>query len=51
MTPWIEDRARVRCEDLEHKVIHLREIGQPVQARAAMGSAMLLRALFEEGVA
>ncbi len=48
MTPWIEDRARTRCEDLETKATRLQQQGQPVQARAFMATAGILRALFEE---
>jgi len=50
MTPWIEDKARERCENLETQAIHFQELGQPVQARAATQSAVILRALFEGSV-
>lgn len=50
MTPWIEDKARVRCEDLEGQAVQLQQQGQPVQARATLVTAGVLRALFEEGV-
>ena len=47
MTPWIEDRARERCEDLETQATHFQQQGQPVQARAFMVTAGILRALYQ----